>query len=336
MIKPRLVPIGDMHTERFNRIADIYKEKGLAPLNARLEGLDYRWYFQNQANAVWKRTALIVIAIIAVFALALLYANRRLNNLVNARTRELIAANQAKTVFLANMSHELRTPLNSIIGFSNRLLKRNQEQLDDRAVDALNTVLRNAEHLLNLINDMLDLVKIDAGKMEINVQRCNLHDVIQSCVSDLSTQAINKLLTVQVIQPFACTQVTADPLRLKQIILNLLSNAIKYTDQGTITIRVEQCTAASTSAESNESTQDFCKISISDCGIGISKEDQQHLFKRFEQFDEKTKSLHGFGSGLGLALVAEFAQLHGGYMDVESELGHGSCFSLYLPMDNPA
>lgn len=263
----------------------------------------------------------LVYILIRLFLLRVL--NARLNEKVNVRTQELTRANNAKSQFLANMSHELRTPLNSIIGFSKRLMVKYDQELDQRGMQALDAIHRNGKHLLSVINDILDLAKIESGKMELNCSPCNLKEMITSCIADLQEAADEKGLSIIPPTHYGVQVVRADAQRVTQILYNLLSNAIKYTDEGHIAIVVDEHT---------ENDERFCTIAVIDTGKGIKHDDLKKLFKRFEQMDSETRNLKGFGTGLGLALVAEFASMHGGRVDCQSIFGEGSQFTLYLPL----
>lgn len=226
------------------------------------------------------------------------------------------ASNQAKSDFLANMSHELRTPLNSIIGFSKRILKT-QDNLNDRQTHSLEVINRSGEHLLQLINDVLDLTKIDAGRMEINPHEADVVSICKFAVDELQEAAAAKGLRLTLNTK---DEVIAyiDELRIRQVMLNLVSNAVKYSEQGEIVVAVA----------AGESAVEIC---VEDSGIGIKEADQQRLFRRFEQFDNQSRMQIGKGSGLGLYIVNEFVRLHRGWLKVESEYGRGSRFYVYIP-----
>lgn len=266
--------------------------------------------------------ALVAVIWVIVRLVVLRVINTRLNYQVAKRTEELSRANSAKTQFLANMSHELRTPLNSIIGFSKRLMLKYDSQIDERGLHALDAIHRNGEHLLSLINDILDLSKIESGKMELHLSPCNLQEIIGHCIADLQQSAAQKSLSIVPPSHYGVQVVLADAQRLTQILYNLLSNAIKYTDKGHVAVVVD---------EHSENTQRYCTIAVIDTGRGIKKEDQEKLFSRFERLDSATRHITGFGTGLGLALVAEFASMHGGRVECQSTFGQGSQFTLYLP-----
>lgn len=265
----------------------------------------------------------LLISYIFIRLIFLRTLNRTLHLEVNAKTEALQEANAAKTLFLANVSHELRTPLNAINGYSKRLLKRYASVLDQRGMDSLNSIHRNGLHLNNLINDILDLSKIESGKMEIDIGDCDIDTLLQHCMEDLQEAAINKGLTLHPpdAEPYGIIQ--ADAQRVVQIIHNLLSNAIKYTDKGDIWLSVETV---------DIDNKKYCALAVKDTGKGIREEDLQKLFTRFEQIDQDTKYIHGYGTGLGLALVDEFTSLHGGVVNCASKLGEGSTFTVYLPI----
>lgn len=280
------------------------------------------WWRSWYALALY--VLLIGLFVIIVIRLYLLhFTTQQLNLLVAQRTGELERANAAKTDFLANMSHELRTPLNSIIGFSKRLLKKIDEQSDPTSYRALDAIFRNGVHLLNIINDILDVSKIEAGKLKLEVLPCNLPLTIEQQIEDMLPRAEEKGLKLIKPESYPFEKIDADPVRLKQIINNLLSNAIKYTREGQIAIAVSKTSNAGLT---------YCKISVSDTGIGIRQEDQEKLFSRFEQFDSDTKHQRGFGTGLGLALVYSLTQAHDGFIEFSSEFGKGSNFHINLPV----
>lgn len=249
----------------------------------------------------------------------------RLEQLVKQRTEELEAqrliaeaANQAKTEFLSNMSHELRTPLTSIIGLSSVLKKQIFGSLNDKQEQYVNIISTCGYQLLDLINDLLDLAKIEAGREELNLETLEIKEICQYCLSLMRQQAINRGVQLElVIEPDLVTCI-ADNRRIKQILLNLLSNAIKFTDSGSITLSVNQGLG-------------YLQFAVIDTGIGISQEGLETLFQAFRQLDSQTNRKYK-GTGLGLALTKNLAQLHGGDITVESELGRGSCFTFILPL----
>ncbi len=244
---------------------------------------------------------------------------QRLNReLGDAKTRAEKALS-VKSDFLANMSHELRTPLNSVIGYTVRLLKKAGE-FNERQLSALNAIERNGRHLLAMINDILDLSKIEADKLEMNVQMVDVYTLCLDAVEQMSPYSEEKhLLLIFPPEPTSCS-IETDPVRLTQILINLLSNAIKYTEEGWVKLEM---------AVNQEG--ECVTITVSDSGIGIEQEDMGRLFKRFEQLGPDTRFKIGNGTGLGLAIVAKLCRLMNAKVQVESEFGLGSCFSVTLP-----
>jgi signal transduction histidine kinase len=226
--------------------------------------------------------------------------------------------NQAKSMFLANMSHELRTPLNAIIGFSELLQDEGGEQLSKRHQEFVGYVLSAGRHLLNLITDILDLSKIEAGRMELNWKEVVLVDLFADVQSTVEPLARRHQVTLSFAPVAGLLPIWADPLRLKQILLNLLSNATKFTPKGG-QVRVEV-----------GDLEDGLEIRVSDTGMGIRMEDLPRLFQAFERM---ANSAQGSGTGLGLALTKQLVELHGGTIDVVSALGQGSTFIVRLPRE---
>lgn len=323
MIKPKLVGIGHMSEHRFQRLAELYRENEQVPDDTKLSGLHYQSYFQPPPPLLNLKALAIILAVVITVLLSVFAINRQLKRLVHIRTQELHAANAAKSQFLANMSHELRTPLNSIIGFSERLLKKYQQQLDDRGLNAIATINNNGKHLLSLINDLLDLERVEAGQLIIQPQECDLLSIFQASASDVQLLLEKKPIELHLPSQVPTQPLIADPLRLREIITNLLSNAVKYCDQGEITV---------TAQVKEHRQQSVMAIAVTDTGHGIRERDKDKLFRRFEQFDEKFGHLKGQGTGIGLALVHELVKMHQGEIHCDSEYGKGSCFTVYLPL----
>jgi len=227
-------------------------------------------------------------------------------------------ANRAKSEFLANMSHELRTPMNAIIGFTNRVLKHKSGLLDERSVDALQTVARNGQHLLRLINDLLDMAKVESGKLSLSIEPVYVAEMFADVQRQFQQQAEERNIALKINCPNDLV-VYADRNRLYQVLLNLMSNALKFTFQGSVDLQ------ASVDASLPESV----RIDVIDTGIGISEVAQQRLFQKFEQVHGREHAAAG-GTGLGLALVRELVHLHGGRVAVSSEEGRGSRFTVWL------
>ncbi|HKI54479.1 MAG TPA: ATP-binding protein [Anaerolineales bacterium] len=253
--------------------------------------------------------------------------NTQLENRVAERTLELNQtnaelehANRAKDEFLAIMSHELRTPLNSILGLSESLLEQRSESLSERQQKFMQIIESNGHHLLTLINDILDLSKIEAGKFDYYPESIEVNGLCRSGLSFVKEQAIRKSITLTYEEDKTVSSIYADPRRLKQILVNLLTNAVKFTpEHGKVTLQVKA-----------NAKDDLIQFSITDSGIGIAREDLKRLFRPFIQVDSKLNRQFE-GTGLGLALVQKLADLHGGSVYVESEVGVGSCFTISIP-----
>ncbi|HET9392448.1 MAG TPA: ATP-binding protein [Candidatus Rubrimentiphilum sp.] len=238
------------------------------------------------------------------------------------KNAELEKASLAKDRFLAGMSHELRTPLNAIIGFTGTLLMQLPGPLTDEQKKQLQIVQSSARHLLSLINDMLDLAKIESGKIELHLEPVIVQQVIDEVATGLRSFAEEKGLALEILAPGNDIVITTDRRALHQILLNLTNNAIKYTEKGAI--RVELTRKISGNAA-------LVEIAIADTGIGISAQDQARLFEAFEQLD--TSSTRRFeGTGLGLYLSQQLAALIGGSLNVQSEPRKGSTFTLTVPL----
>jgi signal transduction histidine kinase/CheY-like chemotaxis protein len=231
---------------------------------------------------------------------------------------ELLYANRAKDEFLANMSHELRTPLNSILGLSEGLLDEVYGQLNPKQKQYLKTIERSGKHLLELINDILDLAKIESGTVELHPTILSIAELCDSSLIIVKEQAQRKQIKLRSTIDASVKFVIVDERRWRQLLINLLSNAIKFTDAGgSVELRVE-------------SVENGLKFSVQDTGIGIPPEYMGKIFKPFIQIDGNLNRRHA-GTGLGLALVKQIAELHSATVSVESEVGVGSCFTIFLP-----
>lgn len=240
------------------------------------------------------------------------------NNALKAQMAEVNEANKLKSQFLANMSHELRTPLNSIIGFTNRVIKKSGETLPVTQLENLTIVRDEANHLLELINGILDYSKIEAGKMEIHAENFNLLKVAEEVYQMTKTLAETQNIGYKQVA-FTDTEIPifSDRMKVKQILINLLSNAFKYSESGTVTFSVGK-------KESNY------YIRVKDEGVGISREDLSHIFDEFRQVDGTYTRKVG-GTGLGLSITKKFVEMLGGEIKVCSTVGKGSCFTVILP-----
>ena len=268
---------------------------------------------------------------------------RRNERMLAAKNKELQRATQLKSEFLANMSHELRTPLNAIIGFSDLLLTEGLGPLEEQQKEFLEAILRNGRHLLGLINSVLDLSKIEAGRMTLSLATCDVREAIIGAVTDTSSLRSGKQQECVVDLPEGGSiEIVADGVRIRQILFNLLSNASKFTGEGgRITVSAVRTIAPMPSvapARAGEAvklaTREVVWVSVSDSGMGIKSGDMGKLFREFSQVDASA-SRAAQGTGLGLVLCKRFVELHGGQIGVESIYGKGSTFWFMLPVDGP-
>jgi signal transduction histidine kinase/DNA-binding NarL/FixJ family response regulator len=230
-------------------------------------------------------------------------------------------ANRAKSAFLANMSHELRTPLNAIIGYSEMLEEETHELGKVESVKDLQKIQKAGKHLLALINDVLDLSKIEAGRMGLHLETFEISPMIEEMVATLRPALSKNSNTIQVHLAEELGVMRADITKVRQILFNLLSNACKFTDHGTISVDVNR---------SKDQGEDWIRFQVTDSGIGINAKQKANLFQEFTQADVSIARKYG-GTGLGLAISYRYARLMKGRISVESELGHGSVFTVHLP-----
>jgi signal transduction histidine kinase len=245
--------------------------------------------------------------------------NARLFRELEEKSRQLDAASRHKSEFLANMSHELRTPLNAIIGFSEVLLERMFGEVNEKQAEYLQDILSSGRHLLSLINDILDLSKVEAGRLELELGQFHLPTTLDNALTLVRERATRHGITLAHTVDDGVGDIVADERKVKQILLNLLSNAVKFTPEGG---RVD---LAATAAD------DVVTIAVADTGVGIAPEDQATIFEEFRQVgrDDARKQE---GTGLGLTLAKKFVELHGGRIWVQSQLGQGSMFTFTLPV----
>lgn len=230
---------------------------------------------------------------------------------------DMEAVNRLKSEFLASVSHELRTPLNSILGFSELLCDKTFGDLNEKQLKYTGYIHKSGQHLLALINDILDLSKIEAGRMEVRPEKFSVHDVIKEIHSIITPLAVKKKINMELNIDNSVSTITADERMFRQIIYNLVSNAVKFTNEGGY---------VNIKAVSNDYS---LQVSVIDTGIGIKKEDMNSLFKEFKQIRTGGRE----GTGLGLVLVKRYLEMQGGAIRVESEFGKGSDFSFRLPVD---
>ena len=261
------------------------------------------------------------LALLKTFADQALIAieNVRLFNALRDKTRQLETASRHKSEFLANMSHELRTPLSSIMGFSEVLRGRMVGDVNDKQAEYLNDIHEAGEHLLSLINDILDLAKIEAGQMDLRLESFDLPGAIANAVTLVRERALRHGIKLGVNIDPRLAGFQADKRKVKQILLNLLSNAVKFTPEGgqvDLTAKLDS---------------DKVEIAVRDSGVGISRDDQVSLFKEFRQVGSDN-ARRAEGTGLGLALTKRLVELHGGAIRVDSAPGKGSTFTVVVPV----
>jgi len=267
--------------------------------------------------------------------------SRRKEETLAAKNRELQRATELKSQFLANMSHELRTPLNAINGFSDLMLTEELVSVNDAQREFLDSILRNGKHLLGLINSVLDLSKIEAGRMTLTLAICDLRDLVMGAVTDTAPLRSAKDQECKLEIGEQPLTVLADGTRIRQILYNLLSNASKFTpDGGQVTVSAIRTKAPLPlpSERAGETprlvSRDAVWVSVRDTGIGIKSEDLPKLFHEFSQVDSSA-SRQQQGTGLGLALSRRFVEMHGGTIGCEAVYGTGATFWFILPSDGP-
>ncbi len=249
--------------------------------------------------------------------------NARLFNEIQEKSQELELASRHKSEFLANMSHELRTPLNAIIGFSEVLKEQMAGPLSEKQLEYLSDILESGKHLLTLINDILDLSKIEAGRMELQASTFSLRDALRNGLTMVRERANRHGIEVRLEMPADVDAITADERKIKQAVFNLLTNAVKFTpDGGRVEVRAER-------------GDGLVRVSVRDTGIGIAPEDRERIFEEFQQA-ARSEGRSQEGTGLGLTLAKKFVELHGGKIWVDSEVGKGSTFTFTLPLAAPA
>jgi signal transduction histidine kinase len=252
---------------------------------------------------------------------ALAIHNARLYREIEEKSRQLEVASRHKSTFLANMSHELRTPLNAIIGFSRIVMRRSQDRLEPKQLDNLEKILSSAQDLLSLINAVLDLAKVEAGRVDVNPTELQLAPFLEHCLRTVEPLVKPTVTLVGAFDP-DLPSMWVDEEKLRQIVMNLLSNAAKFTATGTI--RVEARSAGGS-----------VEVAVVDTGIGIAAEKLDSIFEEFEQADARHTREYG-GTGLGLAIARRLARLMGGDIQARSTAGAGSTFTLILPLRYPA
>jgi signal transduction histidine kinase len=244
--------------------------------------------------------------------------NANLFHEIEEKGKQLAVASQHKSQFLANMSHELRTPLNAILGYTELILDNIYGETPDKMRGVLDRVQSNGKHLLGLINDVLDLSKIEAGQLTLSLAEFQIKDVVHGVFSVVESLATNKQLALRVEVPSNLPLARGDERRLTQVLLNLVGNAIKFTDQGEVAIKASAANGSYT-------------LSVHDTGPGIAESDRTKIFEEFQQADSSATKKKG-GTGLGLSIARKIIEMHGGRIWVDSEVGHGATFSFTVPV----
>jgi signal transduction histidine kinase len=244
--------------------------------------------------------------------------NARLFREVEQKGRELAVANEHKSQFFANMSHELRTPLNGILGFAELLVDGLYGALPDKALEILERIQKDGKHLLSLINDVLDISKIEAGQLSLALDDYSLQGIVETVVASTASLARAKGITVNAVVSPDLPVGYGDERRLTQVLLNLVGNAIKFTDSGSVEVRAQ-------------AMDDHFIVAVQDTGPGIPAAERARIFEDFQQVDNSITRQKG-GTGLGLSIARRLVDVHGGRIDLQSTPGVGSTFTVYLPI----
>ena len=356
MISAEIIKLGTLSQNRLTNIANIYKmnDAAITP-EMKIDGLNYKDFLYDENDY----RKIVIISIIVILCLSSLlfglgYFNRRLKRLVSKRTdaleqalaevkdkserlskqntaleearamaekkrEELAKVNSYKSEFIANLSHELRTPLNSVILLSKLLLEDQKKNFDEDTLQSLKYIHQGGDTLLILVNDILDLAKIEAGKMQMNFEEVTISQIADETESAFAIPCRDKQIAFEVtIAPDVVRALTTDKVRLLQILRNFISNALKFTERGAIKLVIESVDA------------DDIKFSVIDTGIGIQKDNLELIFSSFQQIDGRLNRKYT-GTGLGLTICNNLAALLGGRITVDSTLHKGSSFSVILP-----
>lgn len=345
LIRPNFIPLGTMHSIRFNRIGETYKSLDMAKPLSNASGLTIAEYKKENVSFYSKWAMFVGTIAIMLFILLMVfyYINRKLNERVKERTvaldkskhqleqnvkhineknealelaiHQVNEANEAKSTFLANMSHEIRTPMNGIFGSLQLLQNMKLDKLAHELVDNASYSTRN---LLVIINDILDFSKIEAGKLDLSIVALDITKIADSLKQDVMSLLVDKQIDFNIVLSDALHRYWyGDPVRIKQILLNMVSNAIKFTEQGHVTLEI--------------STAPQLVVKISDSGIGMNEDMMSRLFGRFEQADSSTTRKYG-GTGLGFSITQSLVELMAGKIEVESEISKGTAITISLPL----
>ena len=296
-----------------------FRDVVLVPLTAKDRRLGLLCFITRPGEVVRDSKLAALASLSSQLAVAL--RNIQYNEELARKNEELTHLDQLKSDFMATMSHELRTPLTSVIGYSDMLLSGVTGELNERQNNFVSSILTNGESLLNLINDVLDLTKIEAGRLELNLEAVDLRSALLGVLPVVKPRAADKRIKVSTYLPTDVPTIIADPAKFNQVLLNLLTNAIKYThENGNVSVEAR-------------GQEGFVEIWVTDTGIGIGQEDIDRIFQRFTQVDSSASRSQG-GTGLGLAITKELVELHGGQIRVQSKLGKGSSFIFTVPISH--
>jgi signal transduction histidine kinase len=320
-LERRAVQIPDIDAEPGYTLHDIIREPGYRSLLAlpllREESLvGGLVIFRKTPGAFAPETVELVQTLANQSVLAI--ENAELFEELERKGRELAAASRHKSEFLANMSHELRTPLNAVLGYAELIQDGIYGEVPAKMGDVLERIQQNGRHLLGLINDVLDLSKIEAGQLTLSPVDYSMRELVLDVVSATEALAAEKKLALEVDAPADLPHGRGDERRLTQVLLNLVSNAIKFTEAGSVGIRASAADGS-------------FLVAVTDTGVGIAPEDRERIFEEFQQVDTSSTRRKG-GTGLGLAIARRIVELHGGRIWVESMPGQGSTFAFTLPL----
>jgi signal transduction histidine kinase len=290
---------------------------------------------------------ILSLATVLGLALVLRHERRQARSLVERSkelerlSSELLRVNRMKSEFLANVSHELRTPLNAIVGFVDLLREGVYGDLTPRQAKPVERIEASANHLRHLVDQVLDLAKMAAGRLEIHTETIDLRPFVLDVASEIESLVSEKGLSLSLVMGAALPRIRTDPTHLRQILVNLLGNAVKYTNEGGIVIRTRLVDSLPDSGSppplvdrSSYPVNPWIGIQVIDTGIGIDPADQTRIFEEFEQVDAGPRGNSAErGTGLGLAISRRLAALIGGIVELESAVGKGSTFTLWLPVD---
>ena len=315
------VQIADLELVEHNAMLDILRRNGVravlsVPLLHQSEVIGALVVRRNHAGAFSPDAVRLLEAFAAQSAIAI--HNARLFKEIEEKSEQVRLASQHKSQFLANMSHELRTPLNAILGYTELIQDGVYGDAGEKIKGVVGRVQLNGKHLLGLINDVLDLSKIEAGQLKLAISDYSMKDLLQTVMTATEPLAAEKRLKFAVSAPADLPKGRGDDRRLAQVLLNLVGNAIKFTDSGEIRIAA--------------GTEGNCfHIHVADTGPGIPRAEQARIFEEFHQVDNSATRKKG-GTGLGLSITKRFVELHGGRIWVESAVGHGSTFHVVIPI----